>query len=155
MSLRAQPVDLRHQYQFSVEVQGFETFLFSECDEPEEETETIEFNQAGTLHATRIPGRKKYGELVLRKGIRVDTPDRAAYDWSRQAGDPDAGTSEPASRIYRDVDILHLKPDGAVIERTTYKQAFVTKLKPGEKKGSSGEVQIEELTLAFQYPVRR
>ena len=154
MSVRATPVDMRQRYQFAIEIDGFRPALFMKSDLPEETVGIVEFNQAGTLHPSKYPGRKTWNDIEMEKGILLDEVDSTAYDWIRLSGDPQTGTSLPRSQITKDVDILHLDTSGSVIERYVLKNAWISKLAYEGLEGGSQDHMIEKMTLTYDYSVR-
>ena len=154
MSVRATPIDLRQNFRWALEIDGFRPALFTKCDMPEENVGIVEFNQAGTLHPTKYPGRHTYNDIEIEKGILLNEADTAVYDWLCSSGDPSSGTSLPRSRIIKNVDILHLNTDGSVIERFTLVNAWVSKGGINSLEGGNQDHMIEKMTITYDYYVR-
>ena len=154
MSVRATPVDLRQRFRWALEIDGFRPALFMKCDMPEESVGVVEFNQAGSLHPTKYPGRHTYNDVEAEKGILLDEVDSAAYDWLRLSGDPEAGTSLPRSKIIKDVDLIHLDTEGNEIERYVLKNAWVSKLSYETLEGGNQDHMIEKVTITYDYYTR-
>jgi phage tail-like protein len=149
MSVRATPVDLRQKYQWALEIAGFDSAYFTECDSPSSEIEVVMFAGAGTVHDIQNPGRRKFTAIVAKKGMYLGGPDTAAFDWFTQAADTDTGQSLPPSQLKRDVDLHHLDGDGNVIETWTLKGAWISKLEYEKLEGKSSDFLFEMLTITY------
>jgi phage tail-like protein len=149
MSVRATQVDLRQKYQWALEIGGFDSALFTECDSPSSEIEVVSFSGAGTLHDIQQPGRRKFTAIVAKKGMLLGEPDTTAHDWFAQGADTNTGLSLPPSQLKRDVELMHLNGDGNVIETWTLKGAWVSKLEYEKLEGKSSDFLFESLTITY------
>jgi phage tail-like protein len=155
MAVRATTVDLRQKYQWALEIAGFDSAYFTECDSPSSEIEVIGFAGAGTLHDIQQPGRRKFSPIVFKKGMWIIGPDLAAYDWFTQAANTDTGVSTPSTQLKRDVDLLHLDGAGSVIETWTLKGAWISKLEYEKLEGKSSDFLFESGTITYDRYERR
>jgi phage tail-like protein len=67
-------------FRFHIEIQGVNVARFSECSGLELEQETFDYKEGGlnsTVH--RFPGRFKFTNLTLKKGIAADG--KVLWDW--------------------------------------------------------------------------
>ena len=70
-------------YLFAVEIDGIETARFQKCEGLEAETSVYEIEEGGFTTAThKFPGRTRYSNLILEKGI---TENDELFSWYRQA----------------------------------------------------------------------
>ncbi|HEX5692144.1 MAG TPA: phage tail protein [Roseiflexaceae bacterium] len=62
--------DVYAAYRFYVELKGVTEGSFSECSGLQAETEVFEWESGGmNIHKYRLPGRTKYPNLVLKRGV--------------------------------------------------------------------------------------
>ena len=69
-------------YLFAVEIDGIETARFRKCEGLEAETSVYEIEEGGLTTAThKFPGRTRYPNLILEKGI---TENDDFFNWYRK-----------------------------------------------------------------------
>lgn len=75
-------------YHYYVEMKGITEAIFTECTGLQIETEVYEYKEGGVnTHIHRLPGRSKFGNITLKKGIArkttaTDGPwDSALWEW--------------------------------------------------------------------------
>ena len=132
-------------FHFAVEVQGKVTGYFSEVSGLGSEQEVIEHkvvNEKGVEVVMKIPGRLKWENIVLKRGI---TSDMQIWDWRKKV---------------EDGDVTDARSDGSVtmydqaltaVARWEFKRAWPVKVTGPSVKSDSNEIGVEELTLAHEY----
>src|ERR1700756_5164049 len=67
-------------FQFHVEIEGLNVARFSECGGLDFEQDTFDYSEGGVnSHIHRLPGRFKYSNLTLKKGVATDG--QTIWDW--------------------------------------------------------------------------
>ena len=67
-------------FRFRVQINGVEVARFAECGGLEFEQETFDYKEGGlNSRVHRLPGRFKFGNLTLKKGIATDG--QQLWDW--------------------------------------------------------------------------
>ena len=128
-------------YNFVVDIGGGAEIEFSVVEIPPAEIEAIEYREGGdrTSAARKLPGRVRYGNVVLRRGIsgRLDL-----WEWF------EAVRSGQPSR--RDVSITLLDEQRQAAQRWLLRGAWPTKYDPSDLNAKGNEVLIETLELAVE-----
>jgi phage tail-like protein len=65
-------------FNFLVELDGITRAAFNECSGFDSTVEVIEYNEGGSLFNIKLPGRVKYANIMLRRGM---TADLELYNW--------------------------------------------------------------------------
>lgn len=132
-------------FHFAVEVQGQVTGYFTEVSGLGSEHEAIEhkvINEKGVEVIMKIPGRLKWENIVLKRGI---TGDMQIWEWRKKV---------------EDGDVLGARSDGSItmfnqsldpVARWEFKRAWPVKVTGPSVKSDSNEIGVEELTLAHEY----
>jgi len=135
-------------FHFSVDIQGVVKGYFTEITGLGSEHEVIEHkvvNESGHEIVMKIPGRLKWENIVLKRGI---TSSLDVWDWRKKIEDGQIdGNRHDGSIIMFD---SKLNP----VARWEFKQAWPVKVTGPQPKADSNEIGIEELTLAHEYIVR-
>ena len=84
------PKSLYQNWQFAVEVNGFDVALFKKGQEPKTEFEEVAFAPAGSMFDQKVAGRVKFEDITLEKGILQDGSDEAAREWIKKQVDVNA-----------------------------------------------------------------
>ncbi|MCA9961022.1 MAG: phage tail protein [Chloroflexota bacterium] len=132
-------------FHFAVEVQGHVTGYFTEVSGLGSEHEAIEHkvvNEKGVEVVLKIPGRLKWENIVLKRGI---TSDMEIWEWRKKVEDGDV----EGSRADGSITMFNQKLDP--VARWEFKQAWPMKVTGPSVKADSNEIGIEELTLAHEY----
>ena len=79
------PKSLYQNWQFAIEVNGFDVALFRKGGEPKTEFEEVAFAPAGSMFDQKVAGRVKFDDITLEKGVLQDGADVAALDWINPA----------------------------------------------------------------------
>ena len=126
-------------YNFLVEINGVTLAGFSEVSGLSSEVEVIEYREGGDLFVRKLPGLKKFGNIVLKRGITKATD---LWDWHKNIlnGVPD-----------RRDGVITLLDDARVAQvRWVFSNAFPQKYEGPTLRGKGNEVAIETLTLCVE-----
>jgi len=86
------PKSLYQNWQFAIEVNGFDVALFHKGQEPKTEFEEVAFAPAGSMFDQKVAGRVKFEDITLEKGALQDGSDEAAREWIKKQVDVNAVT---------------------------------------------------------------
>jgi len=145
------PESLYQNWQFAIEVNGFDVALFKKGQEPKTEFEEVTFAPAGSLYDQKVAGRMKFGDLTLEKGVLANGSDEAARDWVRIQADVNLGVGALPSMYMRDVDIVRYDRAGNETRRWTLHGVWVKSLEYDDLEGGSSDNTIEKISLSYQY----
>ena len=128
-------------YNFRVEIDGIGEAQFAEVVGPTAEIAVVEYREgADKSSATRkLPGRVKYGNVVLKRGI---TADLSLYQWFRAVSQ---GDFQP-----RNVMIVLLDAQRQDVRRWLARDAWPVKYDGPTLNAKNNEVAIETLELAVE-----
>ena len=136
------PKSLYQNWQFAIEVNGFDVALFHKGQEPKTEFEEVAFAPAGSMFDQKVAGRVKFEDITLEKGTLQDGSDEAAREWIKKQVDVNAVTGGLPADYMRDINETR---------RWTLHGAWVKALEYDELEGGNTENTIEKLTICFQY----
>ncbi|MBK7179908.1 MAG: phage tail protein [Chloroflexi bacterium] len=128
-----------------MEVQGKVTGYFSEVSGLGSEQEVIEHkvvNEKGVEVVMKIPGRLKWENIVLKRGI---TSDMQIWDWRKLVEDGHVGDARSDGSVTMYDQAL------TAVARWEFKRAWPVKVTGPSVKSDSNEIGVEELTLAHEY----
>jgi phage tail-like protein len=133
-------------FNFALEVGGGKiSGYFTEVSGLGSETEIIEqkvVNEKGNEVILKIPGRLKWGDIVLKRGI---TSNLDMWEWRGQVENGDiAGARMNGSVVMYD-------QTGTETARWNFNQAWPSKISGPSPKADSNEIGVEELTLVHEY----
>lgn len=135
-------------FHFAVDVQGQVAGYFTECSGLGSENEVIEHkvvNEAGVEVVMKIPGRLKWENIVLKRGI---TSNMDIWEWRKKVEDGDvAGARADGSIVMYDQGLSE-------VARWNFHSAWPVKVTGPSVKADGNEIGIEELTLAHEYITR-
>ena len=137
------PKSLYQNWQFAIEVNGFDVALFHKGQEPKTEFEEVAFAPAGSMFDQKVAGRVKFEDITLEKG--------ALQDGSKKQVDVNAVTGGLPADYMRDIDVVRYDRTGNETRRWTLHGAWVKALEYDELEGGNTENTIEKLTICFQY----
>jgi|SRR5215208_3886531 len=135
-------------FHFAVDFGGVITGYFTECSGLGSEHEVIErkaVNKKGQKVIIKIPGRLKWENITLKRGI---TSSMDMWDWRKQVEDGDLKSAR------RNGSIVMLDSKGAPVARWEFERAWPVKISGPLPKSDSNEIGIEELTIVHEY-IRR
>lgn len=139
---------------FQVEIDGFASASFSKVSSLEFEIEKIEHYEGGSLVPNKQPGLVKFAPLTLERGV---TRDVDFFNWCVDVVAPAAAgvgavnTGLPTPLYKRNLDIVQIDRDGAVLKRWTCYGCWPTKFSAGEWDNGANEVVIESITLEMDF----
>lgn len=151
MRIMAMPQSLYQNWQFAVEMHGFDVALFQKCSLPKTEIEEVPFALAGSLFDQKVAGHVKFGDLTLEKGILQDGSDTAARQWLLQVAQVTLGTGGVPALYMRDFDIVQYDRMGVETRRWHIHGAWIKALEYDELEGGNTNHTIEKITVTFQY----
>lgn len=125
---------------FRLEIDGLNAAAFSECSGLSSEVEVIEYRSGGeTGSARKLPGLRKFANIVLKRGI---TKDRELWDWYKTVLD---------GNVHRRAGSIVLLDDaGNDVLRWQFRQGWPRKYEGPALNASSNEVAIETLEIAHE-----
>lgn len=132
-------------YHFSIEVQGAVAGYFTECSGLGSETEVVEHkvvNEKGVEVILKIPGRLKWENIVLKRGI---TSNMDIWEWRKLVEDGNVADARKNGSIVMYDQAL------AEVARWNFENAWPVKVTGPQPKADSNEVTMEELTVAHEY----
>ncbi len=132
------------QFQYAVEIQGKVTGYFTECSGLGSEHEVIEHkvvDKSGKEMILKIPGRLKWENIVLKRGI---TDNMDIWEWRKLVEDGKVDEARANGSIVM-MD-QHLNP----VARWNFERGWPVKVTGPSMKSDSNEIGIEELTIAHE-----
>jgi phage tail-like protein len=128
-------------FNFIVEIDGIGEAQFAEVLVPDAEIAVVEYREGGdkTSATRKLPGRVRYGNIVLRRGI---TADLSLYQWFRAVAN---GDFQP-----RNVAIVLLDAERQPVRRWLARDAWPTKYDGPGLNAKNNEVAIETMELAVE-----
>ncbi|MEW5958446.1 MAG: phage tail protein [Chloroflexota bacterium] len=135
-------------FHFSLDIQGTVTGYFAECSGLGSESEVVEgkrVNDKGVQVVMKVPGRLKWGDVTLKRGV---TADMQIWNWRKMIEDGDVkGARKNGSLIMYDQSL-------APVAQWDFKNAWPSKVSGPAPKADSNELTVEELTIVHEYIVR-
>jgi phage tail-like protein len=135
-------------FHFALDVQGQIAGYFTEVSGIGSETEVIEqkvVNEKGVETVLKIPGRLKWGDITLKRGV---TNNLQLWDWRKKVED---GKVKDARR---NGSIIMYDQELKEQARWNFLQAWPSKISGPNPKSDSNEIMLEELTLVHEYITR-
>jgi phage tail-like protein len=126
-------------FSFVVEIDGIAAATFKSVSGLAAEAEVIEYRDLGGAHSIKLPGRIRYPNVTLRRGL---TTSRDLWEWWETVRD---GTLQR-----RAVRITLVDDAGREVLRWTLDEAWPVKWELSELDASKNEVAIETLELAHE-----
>ena len=126
-------------FSFLVEIDGVAAAAFTSVSGLAAEAEVIEYRELGGPQSIKLPGRIRYPNVTLRRGL---TTSRDLWNWWQTVRD---GTIQR-----RTVLIALLDDSGQPVLRWTLREAWPAKWELSELDASKTEVAIETLELAHE-----
>lgn len=145
------PKSLYQNWQFAIEINGFDVALFKKGQEPKTEFEEVAFAPAGSMFDQKVAGRAKFDDLNFERGQLQDGSDKAALDWIRREIDVNTVTGRLPADYMKDIDLVRYDRTGKETRRWTLHGAWVKVLEYDELEGGNTENSIEKITICFQY----
>ena len=128
-------------FNFAVDIGGGGEIAFAEVELPSAEIDVIEYREGAdrTNAIRKLPGRVRYGNVVLRRGIDGGLD---LWNWFKAVRD---GQLER-----RNVTITLLDESRAPVQQWRLRDAWPTKYDPSDLNAKGNEVAIELLELACE-----
>ncbi|MEN6521107.1 MAG: phage tail protein [Armatimonadota bacterium] len=145
------PQSLYQNWQFAIEINGFDVALFRKGQEPKTEFEEVAFSPAGSMFDQKVAGRLKFEDITFEKGVLADGSDESARDWVRLQADINAGVGALPDEYMRDIDIVRYDRSGNETRRWTLHGAWIKSLEYDELEGGSSDNTIEKISICYQY----
>lgn len=131
-------------FNFGVELGGKSTGYFTEASGLGSENEVIEHkivNEKGIEAVRKIPGRLKWGDITLKRGI---TTNMDFWEWRKMVEDGNV----KAARI--DGSITMFDQDGTEIARWNFLAGWPSKITGPSVKTDDNAVSVEEVTIVHE-----
>ena len=135
-------------FHFQVDLNGKVAGYFTECSGLGSETETVEHkvvNENGVEVVMKIPGRLKWENIVLKRGI---TSDMEIWAWRKEVEDGKVADARTNGSI------TMLDQTLTEVARWNFENAWPVKVTGPSVKSDGNEIGVEELTIAHEYIVR-
>ena len=133
-------------FRFHVEIQGINVARFSECGGIEFEQETFDYKEGGVnSRVHRFPGRFKFANLTLKKGIATDG--QTLWEWIEGV----VKTANSGRIATRTVTVTLYDLSGKQPLRSwVFQNAYPVKWGATALSAEQNAIAIETLTLAHQ-----
>ncbi len=132
-------------FHFAVDIQGQVTGYFTECSGLGSEQEVIEHkvvNEAGVEVVMKVPGRLKWENITLKRGI---TSNMDIWTWRKMVENGDVvGARADGSVVMYDQAL-------AEVARWNFQSGWPVKVTGPSVKADGNEIGVEELTIAHEY----
>lgn len=128
--------------QFALELEGIELARFTGCTGLSINTEVVEYQDTlanGNPVIRKRPGRTKYEDIVLKRGLSAD---KAITDWHQKVVDGAVERSNGSIVIYDST--------GAEVDRWNFEAGWPSKWSGGDLSADTDDVMIEELTISHE-----
>ncbi len=131
---------------FSVEIDGITLAFFTGCSGLSLEFDVMEYKNianAGSIKTTtKIPGKAKYAEVVLKRGF---TPSTDLRDWFNEVVDATKETP------YKTGSIVIYDRTQKEVARFSLLNMWPSKMSASNLNAATDEVMIEELTMQHEF----
>ena len=132
-------------FNFMVEISGVITGYFQEASGLGSESEVIEHKiiakGAKESIVRKVPGRLKWGDIVLKRGI---TASMDFYDWRKQV---EEGKVEGARK---DGSVVMYDQAHAEVARWNFSKGWPSKIAGPSVKADGNDIGVEELTIVHE-----
>ncbi len=135
-------------FNFAIEVSGIISGYFTEASGLGSEHEVIEhkiMGEGGQEIVKKIPGRLKWGDITLKRGI---TSSLDIWDWRKMVTD---GQVESARR---NGSIMMFDQEGNEVARWNFERGWPSKVSGPSVNTTSNEVGVEELVITHEFTER-
>ena len=132
-------------FHFAVDIQGKVVGYFTEVSGLGSETETIEHkvvNEAGIEVVMKVPGRLKWEDITLKRGI---TSEMDMWTWRKEV---ENGGVEGARA---DGSIIMFDQALGEVARWNFSQGWPSKITGPGVKADSNEISVEEMVIVHEY----
>jgi len=132
-------------FHFALDIQGAVKGYFTEVSGIGSENEVAEqkvVNEKGVQVVLKIPGRLKWGDITLKRGL---TSNLEIWKWREMVENGEVTKARKNGSII--MFDQSLKP----VAQWDFKNAWPVKVSGPAPKSDSNELQVEELTIAHEY----
>lgn len=128
-------------FNFAVDIGAGDEIAFAAVEIPAAEIDTIEYREGAdrTNAVRKLPGRVRYGNVVLRRGIDGRL---ALWQWFKETRDGNLSR--------RDVTIALLDEKRDPVLQWRLRNAWPVKIEPSDLNAKGNEVVVETLELAVE-----
>lgn len=130
---------------FAVEVGDIITGYFAEVSGLGSENEVAEqkiIGEGGIEIVRKIPGRLKWGDITLKRGI---TTNMDLWDWRKMVEEGKVADAR------MDGSIIMYDQEGTEVARWNFERGWPSKISGPSAKSDSSEIVVEELTIVHEY----
>jgi len=131
--------DHRFNGKFKIEIEGVTQGAFSACEGLEVRVDVVDFNDGDDIIARKRPGRARYANIVLRRGVVRSTE---LWDWFKAVLD---GQIQRKSG-----SILVCGDNGQELFRYNFFEAWPCRWKSLELNADSPGTLVEEIEIAVE-----
>jgi phage tail-like protein len=132
-------VDPYKNFNFRVEIDSMTIAGFSECTGLETEVAVIEYREGGDFLTRKLPGRPKYGDITLKRGVAQPAE---LEHWHRKILD---GVPDRRNGV-----IILLDDERSEVVRWRFFNAFPRKWEGPALRAEGNDVAIEALVLSCE-----
>lgn len=135
-------------FHFAIDIQGVIKGYFTECSGLGSEHEVIEHKvvtEQGMEVVKKIPGRLKWEDLTLKRGI---TGNMDIWKWRKEVEDGNV------DKARRDGSVIMFDQQLKEVARWNFERAWPVKVTGPSPKADSNEIGIEEMVITYEYIVR-
>jgi phage tail-like protein len=132
-------------FHFALEVQGTISGYFTECSGIGSENEVITsnvVNEKGVEVVLKLPGRLKWGDVTLKRGI---TSNLDLWAWRQMVEEGNVGSAR------KDGSIVMFNQELPEVARWNFSQAWPSKITGPAPKSDGNEIVVEEITIVHEY----
>jgi len=133
---------------FALDVQGVINGYFTECSGIGSETEIAEqkvVNKKGVQIVLKVPGRLKWGDITLKRGV---TSDMELWNWRKMVEDGNVKGARKNGSITMFDQTLTPKA------KWDFKNAWPSKISGPTPKSDGNDISLEEITIVHEYITR-
>ena len=130
---------------FAIDLAGGATGFFTEVSGLGSETEIVEMKIMGennTEIVRKIPGRLKWGDITLKRGI---TTNMDMWDWRKMVEDGAVNSAR------KNGSIMMFDQEGTEVARWNFEKGWPSKISGPAPKSDGNEIAIEELTIVHEF----
>ena len=135
-------------FHFALDVQGTIKGYFTECSGIGSETEIAEqkvVNEKGIQVVLKIPGRLKWGDITLKRGL---TSSMDLWEWRKMVED---GVVKGARK---NGSIIMFDQSLKAVAQWDFKNAWPSKISGPTPKSDGNDITLEEITIVHEYITR-
>jgi len=132
-------------FSFMLDLSGSVAGYFSECSGIGSENEVTEqkvVNKEGVQVVFKIPGRLKWGDITLKRGV---TSDMQIWDWRKQVEDGQVGQAR------KNGSIVMFDTSLKEVARWNFVNGWPSKVSGPQPKADGNDISLEELTIVHEY----